>query len=291
MRAAAAQTLTGYITEDSVPVLLQAATDEYRLVRIRAAAALAAIAPEQLRNEYQRQVRRATGELMESLKALPDDYTSHYNMGNFHMERLEHEKALESYRMAIKLRPDFVPPYVNIAFIYNARGKNRQAEISLRKAIALDPNNAAIHLNLGMLLGEMQRPEETEQAFRVALKVDPNSAAAAYNLGVLLAQSRAQESLDWCRKAFQLRPEDGKYGYTYAFFLNQRGETDAAVAALEDMVGRQVPYRDAYALLATIYLGRGETKKAADVYRVAQMNEGLDPHVRQEFRALAERLE
>jgi len=291
VRAAAAQTLTGYITEDSVPVLLQAATDEYRLVRIRAAAALAAIPPEQLRNEYQRQVRRATGEFMESLKALPDDYTSHYNMGNFHMERLEHEKALESYRMAIKLRPDFVPPYVNIAFVYNARGKNRQAEISFRKAIALDPNNAAISLNLGMLLGEMQRPEEAEQAFRGAFKVDPNLAAAAYNLGVLLAQSRPQESLDWCRKAFQLRPEDGKYGYTYAFFLNQRGDTDAAVTALEDMVGRQVPYRDAYALLATIYLGRGETKKAADVYRVAQMNEGLDPRVRQEFRALAQRLE
>jgi len=290
VRAAAGQTLTSYITEDSVSVLLQATKDEYRLVRIRAAAALAGIAPEQLQAENLSQLRQATGELIESFTARPDSYDSHYNMGNFHLERMQHEKALESYRMAMKLRPDFVPPYVNAAFVYNAKGKNKEAERSFQKAIALDPNNAAIRLNLGMLLGEMQRPGEAAQAFRRALKVDPNSAAAACNLGVLLAESRPRESLDWCRNAFQLRPEDGKYGYTYAFYLNRQGRTDAAAGALEDMVGRKVPYRDAYALLATIYLGRGETKKAADVYRKAQMNEGLDSRVRREFEILAQRL-
>ena len=290
VRAAAAQALTGYTTEDSVPALLQAAKDEYRLVRIRAAAALAAIAPEQLQAEYRSQLRQATGELIESFTARPDSYDSHYNMGNFYLDRMDHEKALQSYRMAIKLRPDFVPPYVNAAFVYNAKGKNKEAERSFREAIALDPNNAVIRLNLAMLLGEMQRLGEAAQAFRQVLKVDPNSAAAAYNLGVLLAESRPQESLDWCRKAFQLRPQNGKYGYTYAFFLNQQGRTDAAVAALEDMVDRKVPYRDAYALLATIHLGGGETKKAADVYREAEMNEGLGLHVRREFRALAQRL-
>ena len=142
-----------------------------------------------------------------------------------------------------------------------------------------------------MLLGEMQRPVEATQAFRGALKVDPNSAAAAYNLGVLLAQSQPRESLDLCRRAFRLRPEEGKYGYTYAFFLNQRGETDSAVAVLEDMVGRQVPYSDAYALLATIHLERGETKKASDVYRAGQMNERLDSRMRMEFRGRSQRLE
>lgn len=290
VRAAAAQTLTGHITEDSAAVLLQAATDKYRLVRIRAASALTAIAPEQLQAEYRSQFRQATGELIESFTARPDSYDSHYNMGNFYLDRMDQEKALESYRMAIKLRPDFVPPYVNVAFVYNAKGKNTEAERSFQKAIALDPNNAAIRLNLGMLLGEMQRPGEAAQAFRGTLKVDPNSAAAAYNLGVLLADSRPQESLDLCRKAFELRPEDGKYGYTYAFFLNRQGQTDAAVAALEDMVGRKVPYRDAYALLATIYLQRGEKKKAADVYRKAQMNEVFDSRVRREFEILAQRL-
>jgi tetratricopeptide (TPR) repeat protein len=291
VRAAAAHTLRGYITESSLPVLLQATTDEYRIVRIRAAEALAAIPPENLQEEHQSQLRRAIGELMESFTARPDDYASHYNKGNFHMDRMEYEKALKSYRMAIELRPDFVPPYVNMAFVYNASGKNKEAESAFHKAVVLDPNNAAIHLNLGMLLGEMQRPREAEEAFRQALKIDPNSAAAAYNLGVLLAESHPQESLDWCLKAFQLRPDGGKYGYTYAFFLNQRGDTDAAIAVLQDMIRRQVPYGDAHALLGTIYLGHGETKKAADVYRAAETNELLNARMRQEFKALRQRLE
>ena len=63
-------------------------------------------------------------------------------MGNFHLDRMDHGKALESYRMAMKLRPDFVPPYVNAAFVYNAKGNNSEAERSFQKAIALDPNLA-----------------------------------------------------------------------------------------------------------------------------------------------------
>ena len=291
VRAAAAQTLSGYFTEDSVPTLLQATKDKYRVVRIRAAGALAAIPPEHLEDKYRSQLTLATGELVESFMARPDDYASHYNKGNFYMERLDYEKALESYQMAIKLRPDFVPPYVNIAFVYNARGLNKDAANSFRKAIALDPNNVAIYLNLGMLLGEMQRPKEAEQAFRMALKVDPKSAAAAYNLGVLLANNQPQESLDWCLKAFELRPDEGKYAYTYAFFLNQRGKTDAAIAVLEDIINRGISYGDTYALLGRIYQGRGETRRAVDVYRAAETNTSLNIRMRQEFKNLRQMLE
>ena len=201
------------------------------------------------------------------------------------------EKALASYQNAIKLRPDFVPPYVNVAFVYNARGENDKAEASFRRAIALDPNNPVVHLNLGMLLGEMKRPKEAEQAFRRTLELDPNSAAAAYNLAVCLAPDRPYESLRWCQKAYQLHPEEGKYGYTYAFYLHQRRETDEAVKVLRDMVRRNVPYADAYALLGTIHLERGELDEAAGVYRSACGNGSLTESERESFRMMLRRLE
>jgi Tfp pilus assembly protein PilF len=180
---------------------------------------------------------------------------------------------------------------VNIAFVYNATGRNDKAEAAFRQALALDPNNAVVHLNLGMLLGELKRPKEAEQAFRAALKTDPNSAAAAYNLGVLIAEDRAEESLQWCRKAFRLRPNEGKYGYTYAFFLYQRGQPSSAIAVLEGMVSRKVPYADAYALLASIYLRQGNPQKAADIYRAANANEALAPQDRRAFDTMVRRVE
>ncbi len=291
VRAAAAQTLDGHVTAESLGALVEAAGDEYRLVRVRAAAALAGIPLEQLADEHRPAVRRAVAELLDALGALPDDYTSHYNLGNFHMQRGEHESALASYQNAIKLRPDFVPPHVNIAFVYNARGENDKAEASFRRAMALDPNNPVVHLNLGMLLAEMKRLREAEQAFRRTLEIDPNSAVAAYNLGVMLAADRPFESLRWCRKAWQLHPEEGKYGYTYAFFLHQRRETDEAVKVLKDMVRRNVPYGDAYALLGAIHLERRQWNEAAGVYRSACGNRGLAPSERERFRMMLRGLE
>ena len=290
VRAAAAQTLDGYVTAESVRALAKATSDEYRLVRVRAATALSAIGVEQLSSEYQAPVRLATAELLEALGAHPDDYASHYNLGNFHMRRQDQAKALASYQTAIKLRPDFVPPYVNIAFVHNSMGHNDKAETSFRKAIALDPNNVALHLNLGMLLGEMKRPKDAEKAFRAALTADPNSAVAAYNLGVLLASDQSSESLRWCRKAYLLRPDEGRYGYTYAFYLCQEGAVEQAINVLAGMVSRNVPYGDAYALLAAIYLRRGEPDKAADVYSSAYSNTKLTQQERKDFKAIVRRL-
>jgi len=291
VRAAAAQALDGYVTDESVRALAKATADEYLLVRVRAATALAALPIEQVPNEHQAAVGRATTELLEALRARPDDYASHYNIGNFYLQRGDHVKALASYQNAIGLRPDFVPPHVNIAFAYNARGENDKAEASFRLAIALDPNNPAVHLNLGMLLGEMKRPTEAEQAFRRTLEIDPNSATAAYNLAVCLASDRPLESLRWCQKAHQLHPEEGKYGYTYAFYLHQRRETDEAVKVLREMVRRNVPYGDAYALLGSIHLERGEVDEAASVYRSACGNGSLTQGEREDFRMLLRGLE
>jgi len=290
VRAAAAQALDGHVTAESVTALAKATSDEYRLVRVRAATALSAIGVEQLPSEYQMPVRHATTELLEALGAHPDDYASHYNLGNFHMRRLDQEKALASYQTAIKLRPDFVPPYVNIAFVHNSMGHNDKAEASFRKAIALDPNNAAVHLNLGMLLGEMKRPKDAEISFRAALSADPNSAVAAYNLGVLLASDQPSESLQLCCKAYLLRPDEGRYGYTYAFYLFQKGAIEQAITILTDMISRNVPYGDAYALLATIHLQRGEPDKAFDVYSSAYRNTKLTQQERENFRVAAHRL-
>jgi len=291
MRAAAAQAMDGYITPESLKALARAAADGHLLVRVRAVASLATVPVEQLPNEYQAAVARATTELLEALSARPDDYASHYNLGNFYMQRGDQDKALASYRSAIRLRPDFVPPHVNLAFVYNAKGQNDKAEASIRNAIALDPNNPVIHLNLGMLLGEMKRPKEAEQAFRRTLQIDPNSAAAAYNFAVCLASDRPAESLQWCRKAYQLQPQEGKYGYTYAFYLYQRLERDEAVRVLREMVRRNVPYGDAYALLGAIHLERGELDEAAGAYRSACANGSLTQGEREQFKTMLRSLE
>jgi tetratricopeptide (TPR) repeat protein len=141
-----------------------------------------------------------------------------------------------------------------------------------------------------MLLGEQSRLREAEDVFHKALKIDPNSAIAAYNLGVILASGQPKEAIKWCGKAYELQPDEPKYGYTYAFYLYQNGQINRAIEVLQAMIKRQVPYSDAYALLGAIYQRREEFDKAIKVYQAAMKNEQLPQRERKSFEMMMKRL-
>jgi tetratricopeptide (TPR) repeat protein len=248
VRASAAEGLGQRLDEPNIAALCKATGDDFRLVRVRAATALAAV-PEAILPEDQRaRVRSAFAALIESMRSRPDDMASHYNLGNFHMSRSEMTEAVAEFETASRLFPDALPPRVNVALAYNALGQNDKAEASLRQALRLDPTNAAANLNLGMLLAEMGKMSEAERAFRAAFNADPKSGQAAYNLGVLLSKEQPKEALVWCRRAAELRPENPQYGYTYAFYLYQAGQLDEALKAIRQVRQRHPEHEDSQLL-------------------------------------------
>jgi len=285
VRAGAAEALGLRLDPPNATALVKAAGDDSRLVRVRAAAALAPIPEEGLPEEQRLTVRAAMAELMDSMNARPDDMASHYNLGNFLMSRNQMPEAVAEFQTATRLQPDALPPYVNAALAYNAIGQNDQAEASLRRALALDPTNAAANLNLAMLLAEMNQLAGAERAFRAVLKADPKSAQAAYNLGVLLAQEHPAEAITWCQKAAALRPGEPKYAYTLAFFQKQQGETNQAVQTLEKLIAQAPPHAEAYALLAQIYEEQNKPADALSVCRRAVANDKLTEPERYRFQA------
>jgi len=244
VRASVAEALGERLDPANAAVLFKTVGDDYRLARVRAASALAAVPETQVPTDQRRGVSAAITELMESMKSRPDDMASHYNLGNFHMARGQMAEAVLEFETATRLQPDALPPYVNVALTYNALGQNDKAEASLRRALTLNPTNAPAQLNLGMLLAEMGRMAEAEQAFRAAFKSNPQSAQAAYNLGVLLAKDQPEEALDWCRRAAALAPENPQYGYTYAFYLHRAGQLDRALAAIRSVRQRHPSHED-----------------------------------------------
>jgi tetratricopeptide (TPR) repeat protein len=248
VRASAAEALGQRLDPPNTVALCQAASDGYRLVRVRAATALAAVPEESLPEDQRPQVRGAIAELMESMRSRPDEMASHYNLGNLYMARGRMPDAAAEFETACRLQPDALPPCVNVALAYNALGQNDKAEASLRQALSLDPTNSAANLNLGMLLAEMGKMSESEHAFRAAFKADPKSGQAAYNLGVLLAKDHPKEALTWCRRAAELTPENPQYGYTYAFYLHRAGQLDEALKAIQSVRQRHPEHEDSLLL-------------------------------------------
>jgi tetratricopeptide (TPR) repeat protein len=285
VRASAASSLEGSGEPEVRDALLAATRDDYRLVRIRAAGALAGYTLNQLAPKDRQGLEAALGELQASYQCRPDDWTAHYNLGNFFSERREYERAVESFAAAARLRKDAVLPRVNAAIAYANLGRLEPAEQSLQQALQLDPVNAAANFNLALLKAEQGDLKQAEASLRIALKSDPGMAAAAYNLGVILARDRREEALQWCGKAAELNPGEPKYAYTLAYYLNEAGRKGDAVKGLQQIVARHANYWDAYSLLGAIYEEQRDVARAKALYRQALSAEQLPAEGRQFFQA------
>jgi tetratricopeptide (TPR) repeat protein len=292
IRASAAESLDGYLTPASIRALLDATHDEFRLVRVRAAAVLAAVPGELIGSGDRESLDKAMKEYLTVLHARPDDSLSHYNLGNYYMDKKQYDQAIQSYETAIRFQPESLPPRVNASLVYNLAGRNDKAEECLRAALKLDPKNAPANLNLGLLLGEMGRTEEAESALKMAFGSDPQSAVAAFNLGVIAAQDqRLEEAIDWYQTAYRIRPGEPKYAVALAHYYNQRGMTREAIDVLKETIGGNTQSPDPYSLLGQIYEELGQKEDASTLYRNAAGNEFLSDNVRSFFRGRANSLE
>jgi tetratricopeptide (TPR) repeat protein len=252
VRGAATEGLALRLTQEGAQALLKASGDEVRLVRTRAAAGLAGYPPERLSGEAKATFEKASRDYLDFVLARPDQWTSHYNLGNYRLARGETREAVASFEEALALEPRAVMAMVNASIAQARMGSLDEAEESLRRALALEPDGAAANLNMGLLQAEKNDPARAESYLKKALKADPQLAQAAYNLCVITAQDRIAEAVTWCRKAAELAPQNPGYAYTLAFYLDRNGNRAEAVRTLEALVARHPGYPDAQALLGAL---------------------------------------
>jgi tetratricopeptide (TPR) repeat protein len=252
VRASAIQALGLIPTTESLQALVEATGDDYKLVRVRAAAGIAAFPRMAAPPAYQSQLKKANDEYLASITTRPDQWTSHYNMGNYQLGRGDAKGAVASYQAALKLEPQAIMAMVNSSIAYARMGENDKAEKYLQKALKQAPDNAAANFNMGLLKAERKELKAAEKYLKKAFKADPQMSQAAYNLCIIIAQDRISEGVSWCRKASDLSPQDPTYAYTLAFYLNQKGDKTEAVKILRPIVETYPQYKDAGVLFEEI---------------------------------------
>ncbi|MFB3903146.1 MAG: tetratricopeptide repeat protein [Acidobacteriota bacterium] len=267
VRSAVATELRGALTMPAVrDALFRATSDSYRLVRIRAAMALAAFPADSIPETSRVQVEAAWKELETALQSRPDDWSLNDNLGNYWLDRSQPDKARLSFERATKLRPDVPMPWVNLSIACARLGENTAAEQALTRGLKLEPNNSAAKFNLALLKAEKGEADHAEKLLREVVQTDPGMSQAAYNLGILVAgKPDIAEAVRWCRHAAALRPEEPRYGYTLAFYLREDGKVKEADRVLQDVIKRHPEFVDAYVLLGEIYRSQGQTSKASDI--------------------------
>ena len=102
----------------------------------------------------------------------------------------QHQKALDSFDLAIQLKPDFFEAHGNRGAMLAALGRHDDAIESYRKALAIRPDFADAHRNLGSALTQLQRYEEALASLDRALALRADYPDALYNRGGVIARVR-----------------------------------------------------------------------------------------------------
>jgi len=266
VRAAAAEALQAAPTKESAKALATATGDSYRLVRIHAAASLAGFPEFPLTDDEKKSVESATREYLDSMLSRPDQWNSHYNLGNYHLVRNHLKEAVSAYGTALKMEPHAVLAMVNQSMAYARAGETQNAHEVLKKAFKTAPESAVVNFNLALAEAQTNDLEGAEKHLRRALKADPQMAEAAYNLCILLSKENLDEAVQYCQNAADTRQDQPRYAYTLAFYQQQKGDFSAATEVLERLLGAYPGYGDAYLLLGGIYEKQGKGAEAVKTY-------------------------
>ena len=264
-------------TPESRACIFKAITDDYRVVRIHAASALSGLPRQHVPPEHYAALDFADTELLESFSALPDTWTSHYNVGNYRADRGELEAALIAYQRSITLRSDIIPPYVNASVVASHLGRIEESIGYLQAAHKVQPTDATVNFNLGLALAEKQDMAGAEKHLRLALKDTGRRGRAAYNLAVMVAERDPDEAVRLCAIAVQDAPDDPRNAYTYAFYLRKAGRVDHAITVLTSLIEHHPSYGEAWALLGDCYLVAGRNEDAISHYRKMISETSLSP--------------
>jgi len=279
-RAAAATSLNGNLSDQAKNALVTAAGDEIRLVRVSAAASLAGFGDDRFSGTEKQVVENATNEYIQSMVARPDDWSSHYNLGIYHQNQGNANKALEAYETASRIYPESLMPFINSSVLYSYIGNPTKAEENLKKALEYDPNNEAASLNLGLLLAEQGKLQEAEKALLTALSANPEQAVAAYNLSVIVSQRSIDEAVQYSKIAAEARPEEPKYAYTLAYYQLENNQKSEAEKTLKKLIADHPLYLNAVSFLADIYMRDGRTKEVQTLYEQTLKTDGISAQER-----------
>lgn len=231
VRSAAAALLSDNLSDtESVRALCRALADPVRVVRVQVALSLAAYPRRLLDAETQARLTRAETELLTMFTARPDDWASHYNLGNYRMARGDAKGAMDAYALAMRMRPDAVMPHVNAAVLAAQQGHPQEAISYLQTAWKASPENGAVNLNLGLALAEANDLPGAERHLRRAMKDPQCRAQAAYNCAVIVGARNPSEAADLCRVAVESEPDNAKYAETRDYYRRAAASVSGGVS-------------------------------------------------------------
>jgi Tfp pilus assembly protein PilF len=201
-----------------------------------------------------------------------------FDLGLAFNGRRQHQRALESFDLAIQLQPDFFEAHGNRGAMLAALGRHQDAVESYRDALAINPDFADAHCNLGAALTHLQRYDEALASLDRALALRRNYPEALYNRGnALKPLKRYEEALASYDRTIALHPDHADAHNNRGQVLRELERYDEALTSYDRALALQPRHIMAHCNAAALRLLTGDFERGWLHYEWRWMKKSVVP--------------
>jgi tetratricopeptide (TPR) repeat protein len=212
----------------------------------------------------------AIDEYTKAVRFQSDDPHIIRQLGFAHKALGNRADAYSFLQKARELNPGDTIVGVTLASMFLADGRTAQAMTEASAVLSKAPNNLEALNLLGSAFLAKRDPVKAVETFRKILDLAPRDARAHYLVGLgLLAQANVTEATQSFQSALRLSPSFvDPLAQLVRIDLAAR-RSDAAVARVQKQIAIAGDSAKLHELLGTVYLARGERKRADAAFRKA----------------------
>ena len=225
----------------------------------------------------QAQGKEALPVLQKVAGLLQNDADAHFNLGGALHELGQLDKAVASYRRALKIKPDFFKTHFNLAGALYTMGQLDKAVASYCRALAIQPEFREAHFSLGNVLRDLGQLDEAVASYRRTVKIKPDFAEAHNNLGnVLRDLGQLDNAMASYQTALEIKPDFAEAHNNLGNVFRDLLQFDSAFASYRMALEIKPDFADAHTNLGTIfrYLGQLDHAHACHL-RALEINPNL----------------
>jgi tetratricopeptide (TPR) repeat protein len=194
------------------------------------------------------------------------------SLGQAYLIRGETDRALEWLQAAIRANPDFYNAHGQLGLALMAKGDPEGALAAFERGRVLAPDKARFTYLVGIASQALGRWEDARHAYIEALRLNlnPEAAEAHMNLGAIDQQAgRWDNALIEYQAAYRLNPNLPEVTYGMGQIFQHQGRLDDAAGAYRETIRNDSSHVNAHIALAGVYVAQEKKPEAVETFEAA----------------------